>query len=164
VEYGPIPHPKIPDDPLLRRHRQPFHERVGLPALSSSSPPDLTPLPPMAKFSHLSRPRRTEFKPQPFSEPHQISISPSPDITTSDISDAEYLISRVSGACATKAAYTTRSEVTTYLRQTGFTGTPYACSFCGLWHVTTMPKKAQKLLMRRLRAAKKLLNPIAFSQ
>lgn len=120
----------------------------------------------MAKFTHLSRLHRANPKPRcdpppPKAEhPHRDIIRGLPEQqSASDISDAEYLISRVSGACAAKAAYTTRSEVATYLRQTGFTGTPYACQFCGLWHVTTMSKKAQKLLMRKIRAAQKLLNP-----
>lgn len=122
----------------------------------------------MAKFTHLSRPRRTQPAPRCDPPPPQVE-HPHRDViqgvseqqSASDISDAEYLISRVSGACAAKAAYSTRSEVATYLRQTGYTGTPYACQFCGLWHVTTMTKKAQKLLMRKIRAAQKILDSIA---
>ena len=125
----------------------------------------------MAKFSHLSRLHRASPKPRCDSAPpkaehshRDISGGLPKEQTTSDISDAEYLINRVSGSCAAKAAYVTRSEVTTYLRQTGFPGSPYACQFCGLWHVSTMPKKAQKLLLRRIRAAKKLLDSTPQSQ
>lgn len=119
----------------------------------------------MAKFTHLSRHRRPKpnlqhTPPSPEVEhPHRdISEEVSEQHLAAELSDAKYLINRVSGVCAAKAAYTTRSEVATYLRQTGFTGTPYTCQFCGLWHVTTMSKKAQKLLMRKIRAAQKLLD------
>jgi hypothetical protein len=122
----------------------------------------------MAKFTHLPRHHRTSsapHSPPKAEQPHQISISGIPEQhPATEIADAEFLINRVSGSCATKAAYTTRSEVTTYLRQTGFPGLPYTCQFCGFWHVTTMSKKAQKTLLRKLRAAKKLLDSTALSQ
>lgn len=165
------PHPKTPDDPLLRRHCQPFPETVGVPPLPFPCPSGLPPFPSMAKFTHLSRPRRA--KPTPRCAPpspkaehshRDISGGLAEQQSASDISDAEYLINRVSGACAAKAAYVTRSEVATYLRQTGYTGTPYACQFCGLWHVTTMSKKAQKLLMRKIRAAQKILDSMTTLQ
>jgi hypothetical protein len=114
----------------------------------------------MAKFTHLSRPRRFKAKPQPPSQPHQIPTLAPPNVTTSEIADAEVLINRVSGACASKAAYATRSEVATFLRQGDFNGMPYPCQFCGFWHVTTMSKKAQKTLTRKIRAARKLLDSI----
>ena len=126
----------------------------------------------MAKFSHLSRLRRSSPTPRctppppKVEHPHREVLGGVSDHEQSaaDIAKAEFLINRISGSCAAKAAYTTRNEVSTFLRQTGFTGTPYACQFCGLWHVTTMSKKAQKLLMRKIRAAQKLLDPTAPSQ
>jgi hypothetical protein len=126
----------------------------------------------MAKFSHLSRLRRPSPAPRCAPPPPKVEhphrdISggiPGEEQTTAELADAQYLIDRVSGACAAKAAYTTRNEVSTYLRQTGFTGHPYACQFCGLWHVTTMTKKAQKTLIRKIRAAKKLIESTASPQ
>lgn len=122
----------------------------------------------MAKFTHLLRPRRTNSSPlhPPKAEDSNPNIvgGVSEQHQASEIADAEFLISRVSGSCAAKAAYVTRGEVSTYLRQGGFPGTPYACQFCGFWHVTTMTKKAQKTLRRKIRAAQKILNPSASFQ
>jgi len=78
--------------------------------------------------------------------------------SASDISDAKFLISRVQSSCQGKAAYMTRAEVTTYLRQSGYKGFPFTCQFCGLWHVTSMTKKQQKALTQKIRTAKKLLD------
>lgn len=84
-------------------------------------------------------------------------------VTGTSFADAKYaaesLIARAKGVCAAKAAYDSRNEVTTYLRQSGFPGKPYRCPFCSLWHATTMPRQQQKTLMRQIRAASKLLNP-----
>jgi hypothetical protein len=125
----------------------------------------------MAKFSHLSRSRRANSTPRCAPPPPKVEHTHRDIIETipeqqsaSDVSDAEFLINRVSSSCAAKAAYTNRSEVSTFLRRTGDPGTPYTCQFCGFWHVTTMPKKAQKLLLRKIRAAKKLLDSTSQSQ
>ena len=171
MEYSPILHPKTPDSSTLRHHCQPFPEMNGLPPLSFSFISDRPPLPSMAKFSHLSRSRRANSPPRCAPPPpkaehtHRDIIETIPEQqSASDVSDAEFFINRVSGSCAAKAAYTTRSEVSTYLRQTGYPGTPYTCQFCGFWHVTTMPKKAQKLLLRKIRAAQKVLDSSPQSQ
>jgi hypothetical protein len=97
-------------------------------------------------------------------QPLHPRTSPPPNVTTSEIADAEVLIKRVSGACASKAAYATRSEVSTFMRRGDLNGMPYPCQFCGFWHVTTMSKKAQKTLTRKIRAARKLLDSIVTPQ
>lgn len=125
----------------------------------------------MAKFSHLSRSRLNRYRPARCPPPSPEAAQPDPNSVSgvpggahpspSDLSDAAYLISRVQGACESKAAYTTRREVRSFLSQTGYRGSEYLCQFCHLWHVTTMEKREQKVLTRQIRSAIKLLDSIA---
>lgn len=66
------------------------------------------------------------------------------------LSDAAFL-DRARSICATKAAFTTRSEAKTFVRRRSYTGEPYLCPWCDLWHITTHDRARAKDFRRRLR-------------
>lgn len=66
------------------------------------------------------------------------------------LGDEEFL-ARARSTCAHKAAYTTRAEAKTFLRNNGFKGTVYKCLFCGHYHHTTYDRCRAKQFSKRLR-------------
>ena len=66
------------------------------------------------------------------------------------LSDAAFL-DRARSICRTKAAFTTRSEAKTFVRRRGYTGDPYLCPWCQLWHITTHDRASARSFTRRLR-------------
>lgn len=65
-------------------------------------------------------------------------------------SDSDFL-ARSRHICATKAAYNTRPEAVTFMRRRQYTGTPYACPWCGFWHITTYDRARARAFTRRLK-------------
>ena len=66
------------------------------------------------------------------------------------LGDEEFL-ARARSTCAHKAAYSTRAEGKTFLRNNGFTGTIYKCPFCDHYHHTTYDRCRAKQFNKRLR-------------
>jgi len=66
------------------------------------------------------------------------------------LSDAQFL-ARAKAVCTCKAAYTTRTEAATFVRRRGYTGEPYLCPWCQLWHLTTYDRARAKAFRRRLK-------------
>ena len=66
------------------------------------------------------------------------------------LGDEEFL-ARARSTCAHKAAYTSRAEARTFLRNNGFNGTVYKCPFCDHYHHTTYDRCRAKQFNKRLR-------------
>jgi hypothetical protein len=136
-----------------------------------------SPLPPMAKFTHLSHRRpaasRKNRSPQhgqapPAAAPANPNIlsgvsGESPNFFC-ELAEARNFLQRLEGACRCKAAYNSRREISTFLRHTGHAGSSYLCQCCDHWHITSMTKREQKTLVRKIRAAKKLVDDYDLAQ
>jgi len=135
------------------------------------------PFPPMAKFTHLSHRRPAASsknrRPQhgqtpPAAAPANPNIlsgvsGESPNLFC-ELIEARNFLQRLEGACRCKAAYNSRREISTFLRHTGHAGSSYLCQCCDHWHITSMTKREQKTLVRKIRAAKKLVDDYDLAQ
>ena len=63
----------------------------------------------------------------------------------------EDFLTRARSSCTHKAAYSTRAEITTYLRNRDFPGTIYKCPFCNQYHHTTYDRCRSKAFTKRVR-------------
>jgi len=64
----------------------------------------------------------------------------------------EDFLDRARSTCEHKAAYSTRAEAKTFLRNHDYTGNIYKCPFCGYYHHTTYDRSRIKAFTRRLRS------------
>ena len=67
------------------------------------------------------------------------------------LSDEDFL-ARARISCTEKAAFASRAELKTNLRNHDYTGTIYKCPFCGYFHHTTYDRHRSKAFSRRLRS------------
>lgn len=63
----------------------------------------------------------------------------------------EDFLTRARSTCEHKAAYSTRAEGKTFLRNHGYTGFLYKCPFCHHYHHTTYDRYRAKAFSKRLR-------------
>lgn len=66
------------------------------------------------------------------------------------LGDEEFL-ARARSTCEHKAAYVTRAEGRTFLRNHGYTGSLYKCAFCNHYHHTKYDRCRAKAFSKRLR-------------
>lgn len=74
------------------------------------------------------------------------------------LDDAAFL-AKSRDICTTKAPYQTKAEASAMVRRFGFLGTPYRCTWCGSWHLTTYDRAAMRRFRRRLRSALRNQSP-----
>jgi len=67
------------------------------------------------------------------------------------LGDEEFL-ARARSTCAHKAAYVTRAEGKTFLRNHGYTGSLYKCAFCNHYHHTKYDRCRAKAFSKRLKS------------
>jgi len=67
-----------------------------------------------------------------------------------DLDDGAFL-AKARHICSTKAAYVSRSEAVTLTKRAGLSCTPYACPWCGNYHLTSYDRARAKAFNRRLK-------------
>jgi len=65
--------------------------------------------------------------------------------------DDETFLAKAQDMCKSKAPYTSRSEAVTLTRRHDYPLTPYACPWCGHWHLTSYDRVRAKAFNRRLK-------------
>lgn len=65
--------------------------------------------------------------------------------------DDDAFLAKAQEMCATKAPYTSRSEAVTFTKRHDYPLTPYACPWCGHWHLTSYDRVRAKAFNRRLK-------------
>ena len=68
----------------------------------------------------------------------------------------EDFVARARSTCAHKAAYSTRAELRTFLRDHDYKGSIYKCPFCNHYHHTTYDRCRNKAFSKRLQSLLKL--------
>lgn len=66
------------------------------------------------------------------------------------LTDSAFL-AKAEQMCSTKAAFTTRSEATAFLKRSGYNQAAYRCPWCNHWHLTSYDRARAKAFNRRLR-------------